>query len=74
MTSDSYPDRYPGAAAPAPERVCANCLATWRAAKPQPAAVYCHHMHRIAWPTVAGWRVEMATDSALRNLRMAGAL
>lgn len=58
----------------APERVCANCYRTWRAANPRPAAVYCHHTHTLAWPTLAGWQTERPSDAALRRLRAGGLL
>jgi hypothetical protein len=62
---------YPSAP---PEGVCGNCVATWRAAKPQPAAVYCHHRHTLAWPTLKGWRIDRTTDAAVKRLRAGGYL
>jgi hypothetical protein len=57
-----------------PEGICGNCLATRRAAKPQPAAVHCHHRHAVAWPTLKGWRTDRATDATVKRLRVQGYL
>ena len=57
-----------------PDHVCPNCFATWRAAKPRPAAIYCCHARIVASRTQATWRTEPATDSLLERLRAEGAL
>jgi hypothetical protein len=38
-----------------PNGICANCFRTWRAAKPQPKFVYCHHNRAAAKPMLGGW-------------------
>lgn len=50
-----------------PDHVCPNCFATWKAAKPRPSAIYCHHAKVVAWRVEGAWRTEPATDSALRS-------
>jgi hypothetical protein len=54
-----------------PAGICGNCLATWRAAKPQPRALYCWHTQTLARPRAEGWETVSATDSALRAARKA---
>jgi len=57
-----------------PPGICGNCFATWKARRPQPAAVYCHHQGVVARPTdSAGWEIEPAKGrAALERLRQEG--
>lgn len=57
-----------------PDRICPNCWATFRAAKPQPAAAWCWHTRTLAYPTLTGWQLEHPSDSALKRLRAGGML
>jgi hypothetical protein len=57
-----------------PDHVCPSCYLTWKAARPQPAAIYCSHARVVARRTEGSWRTEPATDSLLERLRTEGAL
>ncbi|MFZ0549802.1 MAG: hypothetical protein WAM21_03235 [Steroidobacteraceae bacterium] len=59
-----------------PPSVCGNCWATWRARKPRPAAIFCHHKDSAARQRPGGdWQVlEHVGESDLAELRAKGLL
>jgi hypothetical protein len=58
-----------------PAGICPNCYATWRARRPRPTAVYCHHLGNAARPTVNGWQIlESISARDLAALRAEGLL
>ena len=60
---------------PRPVGVCPNCFSIWRAAKPRPAAVFCHHYGNAARLEPDGWRVfEAIGAETLAKMRRAGEL
>ena len=40
-----------------PPGICRNCFATWRARRPRPPAVFCHHFGNAAEVGADGWTV-----------------
>ncbi|MHB8816252.1 MAG: hypothetical protein ACYDAE_23715 [Steroidobacteraceae bacterium] len=58
-----------------PAGICANCWVTWRARRPRPQAVFCHHFGNAARETPKGWKVlEGVNDGELAALRAAAPL
>jgi hypothetical protein len=59
-----------------PTGICANCWVTWRARRPRPQALFCHHKRTVARQTADGsWKVlEGVGFSDLAELRAAGLL
>jgi hypothetical protein len=56
--------------------ICRSCWMTWRARRPQPIAVYCHHLGGAARRTYSG-RLEVnecVSAYALATLRASDAL
>ena len=49
-----------------PRGICQNCWAVFRAARPRPEAIYCHHRDVIARRTPSGWKTaeEAGRDDA----------
>ena len=59
-----------------PACVCRPCWTAWRARRPQPAAVFCHHDGGAARVTASGRLQinECISEYALAALRASGAL
>lgn len=58
-----------------PTGVCRNCYVVWRAKRPRPQVVYCHHTGNAARETANGWRtLEAVSAAALTEMREKGLL
>ena len=59
----------------APEGICPNCFATWRARKPRPEALHCHHRNAVARLVLGGWKITHGVGRiALKALQKEGVL
>jgi hypothetical protein len=58
-----------------PAGICANCWVTWRARRPRPQAVFCHHFGNTARETPKGWKtLEGVSAADVAALRAGGLL
>ncbi len=58
-----------------PIGICHNCWVTWRARRPRPPGVYCHHFGNAARFKDGRWKtLESVSDRDLAELRKADLL